>query len=444
MSAKEDRIAALKKTLQDEKERNKVLEKAASDRKDELAKQASTTHSGGGGATNLKEEIDLEKEINELSATNSALEVGAGSSEKSQGSKCFYDVDGRIFFLFDYRGATEKADASLAFRRMMSIERQKAVMTGQKLEVDSEKLRDHLEAFAQQFLFASTSASGPHMGWESASLLSQVQLLPVWRDREKFDKFINGKWKRYDHTNISLADFFPTQAGVFNEKLLDNIRSAMFNLETVCVCFFGPAWQGCNAHMYTSLASAEWLRRLHPYLRFVLENFLCDIFLRLSTEYTPGTDEPADLLTPEKVAALYLHSSKNILVSVDHQITWGHNFASVDQTRVDSTNIVRVTPLKKRAAEDEEEDRDTTKKAKTAIMARDRFCLKALFSKFNVGKNKLPVCEGGNCKFRHIEKKRDADAGVIELQMRSLQKKFFTPEEMSLLLTRIKKATAQG
>ncbi len=53
---------------------------------------------------------------------------------------------------------------------MVSIERQKTVMTGQKLDVDSEKLRDHLEAFVQQFLFASTSASGPHIGWESVSL----------------------------------------------------------------------------------------------------------------------------------------------------------------------------------------------------------------------------------------------------------------------------------
>jgi hypothetical protein len=32
--------------------------------------------------------------------------------------------------------------------------------------------------------------------------------------------------------------------------------------------------------------------------------------------------------------------------------------------------------------------KDKGKKAKTAVSTRDRFCLKALFSKFNVGKNK--------------------------------------------------------
>ncbi len=104
---------------------NARLWKEADDRKTAAAASSSSVAS----STVTEEEQKLLDEIAELHRKNRELDLAV--SDKSQGSKTFHDVDGRVYFLFDYRGASDRADASLCFRRMMAIDRQKLCMSGQ-------------------------------------------------------------------------------------------------------------------------------------------------------------------------------------------------------------------------------------------------------------------------------------------------------------------------
>jgi len=289
--SEQERVKELQEALANEKMRNEILEKAAANRKATAAKS--------------QEEVALEAELAELVAKNSTLESDS-SERKPPGTKCFYDSDGRVFFLFDYRGAPDRAEQSLAFRRMSCSERLRTCITGQKLDVNLEKLRGALEASSEGFFLASTSTSTVSAGWETASRLPQIRPLPFWTDLNKFEKFINGRWKRYDYGNISLADFF---FGAFEDANVEHIRIAVANLELACVCCFGKEWIACSMTLQAHLASAEWLNRQVPYLRFVLENFLCDFFLRLSVEYVATTGEPTSLLLNTDVVSLFVVST---------------------------------------------------------------------------------------------------------------------------------------
>jgi hypothetical protein len=209
--AQEDRIHALREKLEIEKNKNQLLEKAEADKKSLVA--VSTEEE----KLKSQAEKDLEAELSTLVTRNAALEISRLSPGKPQGSRCFIDVDGRVFFLFDYRGASERADASLAFRRMSNADRLRSCMSGMRLDVDVDKLRGLLEAASQRFYFPSTSTASVTTGWKSAaSRLNQVRPLPVWKDMSKFEKFISGKWRRYEYANISLVDFF---VGVFDATI---------------------------------------------------------------------------------------------------------------------------------------------------------------------------------------------------------------------------------
>ena len=220
--------------------------------------------SGGGGPKGPSVAvIKLQRDLEELKAANSLLETG-----RPLGSKAFHDVDGRLYHLHDIRGAAERAEASLCFRRMMNDERQMVTMSGQKLDIDSEKLKGRLAAFSERFLFAETVDASEV--WASASLYQEVCDYPLTRDEDKWRKFLMGKWTRYDFAQLSLSDF--VGASVFDESSLDSLRSAVTNIGIALFCVFGQAWNGCTNKLLEELRTSAWKRRIE-YLRFVLENF---------------------------------------------------------------------------------------------------------------------------------------------------------------------------
>ncbi len=125
------------------------------------------------------------------------------STHPSQTSQTFHDVDGRVYFLFDCRGASDRADASLCFRRIMASDRQKLCMSGQRLDIDADKLQMFLWGSSDQSYFRD--AMSATSTWGSAMQLDQVSALPVFMDGAKYLKFLSGKWKRYDFAHLSLC-----------------------------------------------------------------------------------------------------------------------------------------------------------------------------------------------------------------------------------------------
>ena len=102
-------LESLKKEKVDAALENARLRKEADDRK----KAAAASSSAVASSTVTQEEQELLDEIAELHRQNREMDLAV--SDKSQGGKTFHDVDGRVYFLFDYRGASDRADASLCF-----------------------------------------------------------------------------------------------------------------------------------------------------------------------------------------------------------------------------------------------------------------------------------------------------------------------------------------
>ena len=220
-------------------------------------------------------------------------------------------------------------------------------------------------------------SDAPHAPIEPALSLGDARH-PFWTDLNKFEKFINGRWKRYDYGNISLADFF---FGVFEDANVEHIRIAVANLELACVCCFGKEWIACSMTLQAHLASAEWLNRQVPYLRFVLEKFLCDFFWRLPVEYVATTGEPTSLLLNTDVVSLFVVSTQSIIVNFDQESTWGYRFKGMCNLKGGS-----LSRGKRRLEEAEEED---IVKGEKKLQLPSKICLKAAFTLFNVGQDHL-------------------------------------------------------
>jgi len=420
-------LESLKKAKEDATLENARLQKEADDRKTAAAASSSSVAS----STVTEEEQKLLDEIAELHRQNREMDLAM--SDKSQGSKTFHDVDGRVYFLFDYRGASDRADASLCFRRMMAIDRQKLCMSGQRLDIDAEKLKTFLWGSADQSYFRDgLSATST---WGSAMQLDQVSSLPVFLDDEKLVKFLAGKWKRYDFAHLSLRDFF---LGNFDEASMEDIRLALNKMEITLFCVFGSIWRDCNQSLVTSLFSSVWRRRHAPYIRFVLENFFCDFYNRMSAEYVPETGEPKNLLTQENVVALYAKMAGGVEVSADHESSWDRKFKAQCQV---ARGIKEASPGGKRKQSIEADGTDA-KKAKVKDDVDKRLCLRNTFAIFKIGvgpSDEVPECSLKECKFRHVTKSK-ACPETLETQMKAIKNKWFTEGNMKALVEKAKRS----
>ena len=417
-------LETLKKAKEDATTENIRLRKEADERKTAATASSSTVAS----STVTEEEQKLLDEIGELHRQNRELDTSV--SDKSQGSKTFHDVDGRVYFLFDYRGASDRADASLCFRRIMASDRQKLCMSGQRLDIDADKLQMFLWGSSDQSYFRD--AMSATSTWGSAMQLDQVSALPVFLDESKHLKVLSGKWKRYDFAHLSLADFF---LGKFDETSSEDIRLALNKMEVTFFCVFGSAWRDCNQALVASLFSSGWRRRHVPYVRFVLENFFCDFFNRMSAEYVPETGEPLNLLTQENAIALYAKMSAGVEVNADHESSWDRKFRAQCQSR-------EASPGSKRKQLMTEEVSSSEKKSKASEEGDKRLCLRNTFGIFKIGVgagNEVPECTLNDCKFKHVTK-RQACPETLEAQMKAIKNKWFTEGNMKALVAAAKKS----
>ncbi len=168
-------------------------------------------------------------------------------SDKSQGSKTFHDVDGRVYFLFDYRGASDRADASLCFRRMMAIDRQKLCMSGQRLDIDAEKLKTFLWGSADQSYFRDgLSATST---WGSAMQLDQVSSLPVLLDKNNCSSIWLASGSA---TTLRTFRYEISFWEIFDEASIEDIRLALNKMEITLFCVFGSIWRDFNQSLVTS------------------------------------------------------------------------------------------------------------------------------------------------------------------------------------------------
>ena len=68
-----------------------------------------------------------------------------------------------------------------------------------------------------------------------------------------------------------------------------------------------------------------------------------------------------------------------------------------------------------------------------------KICIKAAFTLFKVGQDKLQSCDGSCCRFTHFVKKADVPTRVLEKQLREVKNKWLSEEQMAQLVTRMKK-----
>jgi hypothetical protein len=137
----------------------------------------------------------------------------------------------------------------------------------------------------------------------------------------------------------------------------------------------------------------------------VLENFFCDFFLRMTAEYAPVGSEPPTLLATAQVGELYRLSSTAVVVASDHEATWEKRF------RGKCSKISKeISPVTKRSRE-EDPAQNIAVVAKVAKTS--KICLKAMFTLFKVGQDKLPKCCGETCKFLHFAKREEVPVPTL-------------------------------
>jgi hypothetical protein len=87
----------------------------------------------------------------------------------------------------------------------------------------------------------------------------------------------------------------------------------------------------------------------------------------------------------------------------------------------------------------EEAEEEDIVKGEKKLKLPSKICLKAAFTLFNVGQDHLGRCDREPCKFKHFVRKSDCVVKDLEAQLKGVQKKWFTAEDMSRLVTRASK-----
>ena len=98
-----------------------------------------------------------------------------------------------------------------------------------------------------------------------------------------------------------------------------------------------------------------------------------------------------------------------------------------------------ISAVTKKTPPEEDPAQNSAVVAKVAKTS--KICLKAMFTLFKVGQDKLPKCCGETCKFLHFAKREEVPVPTLETQLNGLYKKWFSTQDMKALISRAKRSS---